>query len=106
MNLTDVSIKNPVFAEIVALPEAEIPVVGTIRNYNDLLGVNGVFGIKTGSTDEAGGNLVFASRLTVGSRKLTIVGAVFNQPGAQTPQQLAKVNREVKKLLTAVAKVV
>ncbi|MEU8818632.1 D-alanyl-D-alanine carboxypeptidase [Actinoplanes sp. NPDC048796] len=104
--LARAALKSAVFAEIVALPEAEIPVVGTIKNYNDLLGVNGVFGIKTGSTDEAGGNLVFASHLTVGSRKLTLVGAVFNQPGAQTPQQLAKVNREVKKLLTATAKVV
>ncbi|MFF5077089.1 D-alanyl-D-alanine carboxypeptidase family protein [Actinoplanes sp. NPDC000266] len=104
--LARAALKSAVFAEIVALAEAEIPVVGTIKNYNDLLGVNGVFGIKTGSTDEAGGNLVFASHLTVGGRKLTLVGAVFNQPGAQTPQQLAKVNREVKKLLTAVAKVV
>ncbi|MEV4347599.1 D-alanyl-D-alanine carboxypeptidase [Actinoplanes sp. NPDC049596] len=104
--LARAALKSAVFAEIVALPEAEIPVVGTIKNYNDLLGVNGVFGIKTGSTDEAGGNLVFASRLTVGNRKLVLVGALFNQPGANTPQQLAKVNREVKKLLTAVAKVV
>ncbi|GAA0487505.1 hypothetical protein Ade02nite_11620 [Paractinoplanes deccanensis] len=104
--LARAALKSPVFAEIVAMTEAEIPVVGTIRNYNDMLGVNGVFGIKTGSTDEAGGNLVFASHLTVGGRKLTLVGAVFNQPGANTPEQLAQVNQEVKALLRAVAKVV
>ncbi|MFC3989356.1 D-alanyl-D-alanine carboxypeptidase family protein [Actinoplanes siamensis] len=95
-----------VFADIVELRTAQIPVVGTIQNYNALLGVDGVFGIKTGSTDQAGGNLVFASRLKVGSRELVIVGAVFNQPGANTPEQLAAVNKEVRKLLAAVRRTV
>ncbi|WP_307873069.1 D-alanyl-D-alanine carboxypeptidase family protein [Paractinoplanes ovalisporus] len=100
------ALKMEVFAEIVALPDARIPVAGKIRNYNDLLGVEGVFGIKTGSTDEAGGNLLFSAYLTVGGRKLTIVGAVFNQPGLHTPEQLANVNREVKALLKAVRQTV
>ncbi len=106
VKLARAALTMEVFAEIVALPSATIPVAGKIRNYNDLLGVNGVFGIKTGSTDEAGGNLLFAARLTVAGRKLTIVGAVFNQPGANTPEQLAAVNKEVKALLKAVAKTV
>ncbi|GID20954.1 hypothetical protein Aab01nite_45440 [Paractinoplanes abujensis] len=100
------ALKMEVFAEIVALDSARIPVTGKIRNYNDLLGVEGVFGIKTGSTDEAGGNLLFSAYLTVGGRKLTIVGAVFNQPGLHTPEQLANVNREVKALLKAVRQTV
>lgn len=100
------AVRNPVFAEIVELEAATIPVAGRINNYNDLLGEGGVFGIKTGSTDEAGGNLLFASRLKVGSRTLVLVGAVFNQPGANTPEQLAAVNVVVRKLLTAVRKVV
>ncbi|MEU4693101.1 D-alanyl-D-alanine carboxypeptidase [Actinoplanes sp. NPDC023714] len=106
VELARAAIKMPVFAEIVELREATIPVVGTIYNYNDMLGVEGVFGIKTGSTDEAGGNLVFASRLKVGGRTLTVVGAVFNQPGANTPEQLAEVNVHVRKLLAAVRKTV
>jgi D-alanyl-D-alanine carboxypeptidase (penicillin-binding protein 5/6) len=100
------ALKDPVFAEIVALESAEIPVAGAIRNYNDLLGEKGVFGIKTGSTGEAGGNLVFAAHLQAGGKTLTLVGAVFNQPGAHTPEQLAEVNRVVRKLLTAVQAVV
>ncbi|MGC4857162.1 D-alanyl-D-alanine carboxypeptidase family protein [Micromonospora sp. DT4] len=92
----------PVFAAIVELREATIPVAGRIRNYNDLLGVDGVFGIKTGSTDEAGGNLVFAARLKVGARTLIVVGAVFNQPGANTPEQLIAVNKVVRRLLAGV----
>jgi D-alanyl-D-alanine carboxypeptidase (penicillin-binding protein 5/6) len=100
------ALKDPVFAEIVALEQATIPVAGTIKNYNDLLGEQGVFGIKTGSTGEAGGNLVFAAHLQVAGKTLTLVGAVFNQPGAHTPEQLAQVNRVVRKLLTAVQTVV
>ncbi|ASW57919.1 D-alanyl-D-alanine carboxypeptidase [Plantactinospora sp. KBS50] len=106
VTLARAALKMPVFATIVALPEATIPVVGRIRNYNDLLGVDGVFGIKTGSTDEAGGNLVFASRLKVGERTLTVVGAVFNQPGAHTPEQLAAVNKVVRLLLAALRETV
>ncbi|WP_250002771.1 hypothetical protein [Actinoplanes sp. M2I2] len=99
-------LKSDVFAEIVALPSATIPVTGKIQNYNDLLGVQGVAGIKTGSTDEAGGCLLFSARLTVGDRKLTVVGAVFNQPGLNTPEQLANVNQEVRRLLRAVRQTV
>ncbi|WP_229075897.1 D-alanyl-D-alanine carboxypeptidase family protein [Actinoplanes sp. DH11] len=106
VELARAAIRMPVFAEIVEMREATIPVAGTIYNYNDMLGVEGVFGIKTGSTDEAGGNLVFASRLKVGKRTLTVVGAVFNQPGANTPEQLDEVNKHVKKLLAAVRRTV
>lgn len=104
--LARAALKMPVFATIVELREATIPVAGRIKNYNDLLGVEGVFGIKTGSTDEAGGNLVFAARLKVGARTLIVVGAVFNQPGANTPEQLAAVNTVVRRLLVAVRRTV
>lgn len=106
VTLARAALKMPVFAAIVELREATIPVAGRIRNYNDLLGVEGVFGIKTGSTDEAGGNLVFAARLKVGTRTLIVVGAVFNQPGTDTPEQLAAVNTVVRRLLVAVRRAV
>ncbi|MFC0032380.1 D-alanyl-D-alanine carboxypeptidase family protein [Micromonospora chaiyaphumensis] len=102
VTLARAALKMPVFATIVELREATIPVAGRIRNYNDLLGVEGVFGIKTGSTDEAGGNLVFAARIKVGTNTLVVVGAVFNQPGANTPEQLVAVNGVVRRLLAAV----
>ena len=102
VKLARAALRMEVFAEIVALPSATIPVAGKIQNYNDLLGVNGVFGIKTGSTDEAGGCLLFSAHLTVGGRKLTVIGAVFNQPGLHTPEQLRNTNREVRALLKAV----
>jgi D-alanyl-D-alanine carboxypeptidase (penicillin-binding protein 5/6) len=100
--LARAALRDEVFADIIAEPTATIPVAGKIKNYNGMLGRDGVFGIKTGSTTEAGGNLVFASRLELDGQVLTIVGAVFNQPGDGTPVQLARVNRVVHKLLTAV----
>jgi serine-type D-Ala-D-Ala carboxypeptidase (penicillin-binding protein 5/6) len=101
VTLARAALKLPSFAGLVEQRTATIPVEGEIRNYNDLLGENGVFGIKTGSTTQAGGNLVFAARLTVGGRTLTVVGAVFNQPGAHTAEQLAQVDVVVRRLLTA-----
>lgn len=100
------ALKLPAFAEIVALEKASLPVAGTVQNFNSLLGSNGVSGIKTGSTDEAGGNLVFSAHLSVAGRTLTVVGAVLSQPGQNTPEQLAAVNEVTRDLLTAVRKVV
>jgi D-alanyl-D-alanine carboxypeptidase (penicillin-binding protein 5/6) len=104
--LAEKALKLPAFAEIVAQRKATLPVAGTVRNYNDLLGTYGVFGIKTGSTDEAGGNLVFAARLAVAGRTLTIVGAVLGQPGKDTPEQLVAVNAVTRKLLAAAKRLV
>ncbi|WP_406044144.1 D-alanyl-D-alanine carboxypeptidase [Micromonospora sp. NBC_00898] len=93
----------PAFAEIVKQKQATLPVAGTVKNYNELVGRNGVVGIKTGSTDEAGGCLVFAAVVNVGGRKLTIVGAVLGQPGADTPVQLERVFAVTRSLLRSTA---
>ncbi|MGC3864309.1 D-alanyl-D-alanine carboxypeptidase family protein [Micromonospora chersina] len=89
----------PAFAEIVAQKKATLPVTGEVKNYNSLVGRNGVVGIKTGSTDEAGGCLSFAFVVTVGGRKITVVGAVLGQPGADTPVQLERVFRVTRSLI-------
>jgi D-alanyl-D-alanine carboxypeptidase (penicillin-binding protein 5/6) len=71
----------PAFAQIVAMPAATIPIEGAVRNYNSLLGTDGVVGIKTGSTSSAGGCLLFAAHHQVGGRTVTIIGAVLGQQG-------------------------
>ncbi|MEQ4302562.1 D-alanyl-D-alanine carboxypeptidase [Plantactinospora sp. B6F1] len=93
----------PAFAEIVKQERATLPVAGVVRNYNELVGRDGVVGIKTGSTDEAGGCLVFAAVVDVGGRKLTVVGAVLGQPGANTPIQLDRVFAVTRSLLRSTA---
>ncbi len=74
----------PAFAEIAQQQRATLPIAGEVRNFNELVGHQGVVGIKTGSTDQAGGCLVFAAVLDVGGRKLSILGAVLGQPGLDT----------------------
>jgi D-alanyl-D-alanine carboxypeptidase (penicillin-binding protein 5/6) len=72
------ALKNPVIAEIVAQPQAQIPGVGVIKNTNNLLGTDGVIGIKTGTTDSAGNCLLFAARYaTKNGQKETIVGVIM-----------------------------
>jgi D-alanyl-D-alanine carboxypeptidase (penicillin-binding protein 5/6) len=76
---------DPVLADIVAKPTASIPPVGTVVNTNKLLGIDGVDGIKTGTTDEAGACLLFAVDVPVGQSAVTVVGVVL---GGQTHPQL------------------
>ena len=78
-------VANPVLAEIVAMPSAVIPTVGTVVNTNKLLGIDGVDGIKTGTTDEAGACLLFAVDVPVGGSSVTVVGVVL---GGDTHSEL------------------
>lgn len=73
------ALKNPVIAEIVDQQQAEIPGIRTpIQNTNQLLGTDGVIGIKTGTTDEAGSCLLFAARYTAkDGQERTIVGVIM-----------------------------
>jgi D-alanyl-D-alanine carboxypeptidase (penicillin-binding protein 5/6) len=90
-------VANPVLAEIVAMPTASIPTVGTVVNTNKLLGVDGVDGIKTGTTDEAGACLLFAVDVPVGDSSVTVVGVVL---GGDTHPEL---NQTVLSLIDSVA---
>ena len=71
----------PALAAITAMPAAVVPVAGTIRNTNTLVGQDGIVGLKTGSTQAAGGCLLIAAWQPVSGRKTLIVAAVFGQPG-------------------------
>ena len=72
------ALKNPVIARIVAQQQARIPVAGTIKNTNQLLGTNGIIGIKTGTTSKAGSCLLFAADYTAkDGQKRTIVGVIM-----------------------------
>lgn len=74
--------KNPVLSQIVGQSSASgIPVAGTIKNVNMLLGVDNIVGIKTGNTDQAGGVFVSASKVTVNDKPVTIVTALAGSPG-------------------------
>ncbi|HWO72866.1 MAG TPA: D-alanyl-D-alanine carboxypeptidase [Dehalococcoidia bacterium] len=78
--LARAAMANPVFASIVATQSLQLPGIGLVSNVNQLLGVDGIVGIKTGFTEEAGGNLAFAARRDVGGRQVEIIGLVLGQP--------------------------
>lgn len=71
---------NPVIAEIAAQPEATIPVAGRIYNVNMLLGRNGIVGVKTGNTEEAGGCFMAAAVREVGGKKIIAVSVIMGAP--------------------------
>jgi D-alanyl-D-alanine carboxypeptidase (penicillin-binding protein 5/6) len=75
--LGKLALADPVVNAIVGTPVEQIPVVGEIKNSNNLLGVDGIRGIKTGTLDEAGACLLFAADYPVGGQTVTIVGAVL-----------------------------
>jgi D-alanyl-D-alanine carboxypeptidase len=79
--------ENDVFREIVNMTQAEIPGIdGKIRNNNDrALLMDGVGGIKTGSSTPAGGNLLWSANAVVDGEVRRIVGIVM---GAQDAPQL------------------
>jgi len=66
---------------LVATQEAKLPDGSDLVNLDSLLGaVPGWLGIKTGSTPQAGGCLLFAARRDIGaSAPVTMVGAVLGQ---------------------------
>ncbi len=75
------AMRVPALAAIAAMPTAVVPVAGVVRNYNTLLGQDGIVGLKTGSTQAAGGCVLIAAWHKAGGRKTLIVAATFGQPG-------------------------
>ena len=79
LKLARVAIRQRALAAIVDQPSAELPVAGVVPNLDGLVGRNGYVGVKTGSDRAAGGCLMFAKRVTVAGRRLTILGVVLGQ---------------------------
>ena len=79
------AMRVPTLAAIAAKPTAVVPVAGVVRNYNTLLGQDGIVGLKTGSTQAAGGCVLIAAWHQASGHRTLIVAATFGQPGtAQT----------------------
>lgn len=88
--LGQAAIDNPAIAQIVAKSYATIPVAGTVHNYNWLLGSDGVDGIKTGNSDQAGGVFLFSAQKTFPNGKsVTVVGVVMD-PSATLNQAITE----------------
>lgn len=80
IELGRIAIEHPVVADIVSRTTADIPQVGVLPNTNELLGINGVDGIKTGTLDNFGANLLFSADYLVGETTVTVIGVVLGGP--------------------------
>lgn len=80
MTLGMAAMQVPSIANVVSMPQASLPVAGTVYNVNGALGKDGIVGIKTGSGFNAGANFLFAASVTISSHVITIYGCVMGQP--------------------------
>jgi serine-type D-Ala-D-Ala carboxypeptidase (penicillin-binding protein 5/6) len=79
--LAGIVARHDVLATMVARSSARLPVAGTVRNTDVLLGQDGFVGMKTGSDDAAGGCFMFESWRVVQRQLVPVVGVVLGQPG-------------------------
>jgi len=101
--LTVAALQIPAFRQIVALPQVTLPVAGLAYNVNAGLGHDGIVGVKTGSSSQAGGCLAFAAIRTVAGRPVMIVGVVLGVPAtAARPSELGGAISAAENLLGSV----
>lgn len=82
--------ENPVLANIVNKRSMKLPEEGIIYNTNNLLGVAGIVGIKTGTDTDNRGVYLFASRYEVSAgHTILIIGAIMGAPGITSAKERA-----------------
>jgi D-alanyl-D-alanine carboxypeptidase (penicillin-binding protein 5/6) len=79
MSLGVTAMKQEVFAQVVAMGQAVLPVAGIVYNVDAVLGQGGIIGIKTGSGLSSGANFLFAANVTVDGHQITVYGCVMGQ---------------------------
>lgn len=77
IELGRIVLAEPVLAEIVSTAQVDLPGAGLIENSNDILGMRGIDGIKTGTLPEAGACLLFSADLEVGGSTVTLIGVAL-----------------------------
>ncbi len=81
LTLARAAMRVRALAAIVDEPAAILPVAGRVTNYDMLVHSDGYVGVKTGSDRAAGGCLIFDKHVSVGGRRLSVLGVVLGQPG-------------------------
>jgi D-alanyl-D-alanine carboxypeptidase (penicillin-binding protein 5/6) len=96
LQLGKLALADPVLAPIVSTKSITLHDVGILTNTNTLLGSEGIEGIKTGTLNGFGSNLLFAARHKVGSATIVIIGVVL---GGSTHQA---VDNDIRSMLAGV----
>ncbi len=71
---------NPVLTQIVAMKTVNVPNVGVMKNYDNILGIDGITGIKTGNSNQAGGVFLGSANTKVNSQTVTVLVALMGAP--------------------------
>ncbi|VBB07083.1 peptidase s11 d-alanyl-d-alanine carboxypeptidase a [Lucifera butyrica] len=95
VKIAQAAMQDPIFREVVAMPQAMLPVAGLVYNVNSMLGSHGIVGIKTGSTLAAGGCFVSATPVIVGTETHYIIAAVLGQKTVQSLQSALDANAKM-----------
>lgn len=77
LKIANLVTENPVLMQIVGQKYANIPLAGIMYNYNSLIGKDGITGIKTGNTDQAGGVLLTSSSININHQNINLLTAVM-----------------------------
>ena len=73
------AMKLEVFAQVVGMGQAQLPVAGIVYNVDGVLGQSGIIGIKTGSGLNTGANFLFAASVAVDGHQIIFYGCVMGQ---------------------------
>jgi len=72
---------SPALASIVQSRSITVPPLGLLMNSNPVLGNDGINGIKTGTLEDSGANLLYSATVDVGlEAPLTVIGIVLGAP--------------------------
>ncbi len=85
LRIGELALAEPALAEIVAISRTSIEGAGEVVNSNKLLGYEGIDGIKTGTLNSFGANLLYSGDVQVGTATIPVVGVVL---GATTHSAL------------------
>lgn len=80
VKLGEATLLNPVLAQIVDQPSATLPIAGNVVNVDRFVGQDNLIGIKTGNTDQAGGNFLSAAKYDIGGSSIIVIGSVMKAP--------------------------
>lgn len=108
VNLGLMAMEDQEVVDIVTTPEISVEGVGTIQNGNPMFGIDGVDGIKLGSTYEANNCLLYSKKINIEGREIRIVGVTLGldefstiiQDAQQTLDQISS-EIEIKELIPA-----
>jgi D-alanyl-D-alanine carboxypeptidase (penicillin-binding protein 5/6) len=80
IKIAKLAMGSPAISAVVKQQTATLADGRVIHNTNTLLGIEGIVGLKTGNTDEAGFCLVASKLIKINGRDKLIYSAVFGQP--------------------------